>query len=89
MNLRSLRKLELLPSERHTALFRDNFTTFDPCISLRLLALFYPNYTYEDMEARETQACSPWKGAQAIATLACLLCLKLCLEMITVSWSKG
>lgn len=52
MKLRSLRKLELLPLQISTALFRDNFITFNRCISLGMLALFYPNYTYENMEAQ-------------------------------------
>lgn len=52
MNLRSVRKLERHPLERHAALFHDNFIIFNPCIILGMLALFYPNYTYENMGAQ-------------------------------------
>lgn len=51
MNLRSLRKLGLLLLQRHIALFCDHLITFNSCISLGVLALFYPNYTHENMQA--------------------------------------
>lgn len=73
MNLRSLRKLELLSFQRSAALFHDNLITFNPCISLGMLALVYPNYTYENTEAQRDTGMLTMTGSYIIASLALLL----------------